>query len=228
MPGVDQSVPETATGNPTPATPGPVGPDDVTLAVRLAVRALAHAPEDGWDRPAGDLDWSCWETTEHLADDLFAYALQIGPAAPPLTTHVPVSWQRMRPDGPTSTIFVAREEGRDGLLQALEACGALLVAMVRTSSPRVRAHHVFGVSDPEGFGAMGVVETLVHTHDVASGFGLPWQPPQELCARALHRLFPDAPTDVAPWPALLWSTGRAELPGRPRLEKWRWHGEPRT
>jgi hypothetical protein len=86
---------------------------------------------------------------------------------------------------------------------------------------------VYGVSDPEGFGAMGVVETLVHTHDVAAGFGLPWQPPAGLCARALHRLFPDAPRDAEPWPALLWSTGRGELPGRTRPETWRWYGEPR-
>lgn len=206
---------------------GPVTADDVALAVTLSVRTLAQAPDEDWDRPAGDLDWSRWETTEHLADDLFAYALQIGPATPPLTTHVPASWRRERPGGPASTVFVAREEGRDGLLQVLEACGALLVAMVRSTPPTVRAHHVHGVSDPEGFGAMGVVETLVHTHDVATGFGLPWQPPADLCARALHRLFPGAPTDAAPWPVLLWSTGRAELPGRARPAEWRWYGEPR-
>ena len=37
---------------------------------------------------------------------------------------------------------------------------------------------------------MGVVETLVHTHDVAAGLGLTWTPPAGLCARALARLFP--------------------------------------
>ncbi len=211
----------------SPPAPGPVTADDVALAVRLSVHTLGKVPADGWERPAGELTWSCWETVEHLADDLFAYALQLGPVTPPLTTHVPVSWRQERPDGPTSTVFVARTEGPAGLLQALEACGALLVAMVRVTAPEVRAHHGFGASDPEGFGAMGVVEALVHTHDVAAAFGLPWQPPADLCARTLHRLFPDAPADAEPWPALLWSTGRIELPGRARLEKWRWHGEPR-
>jgi hypothetical protein len=98
--------------------------------------------------------------------------------------------------------------------------------MVRTTSPSVRAYHGFGVSDPEGFAAMGVVETLVHTGDLADGLGLAWDPPAALCARVLHRLFPDAPPDTDPWRTLLWATGRAELPGRPRLTSWRWYGEP--
>jgi hypothetical protein len=74
---------------------------------------------------------------------------------------------------------------------------------------------------------MGVVETLVHTHDVAEGLGVDWTPPADLCDRVLARLFPDAPTDTAPWPALLWATGRTELPHRPRRTEWRWYGAPR-
>ncbi|MFI0723059.1 hypothetical protein [Streptomyces sp. NPDC021224] len=209
-------------------TPGPVTADDVTEAVRLSIAALREAPEDGWDAPAGDLTWTCWQTAEHLADDLFAYALQLGPERPPLTTHVPVTWHREFPGGPASTVFVERKEGTAGLLQVLDGCGALLAAMVRVTPPQVRAHHGFGAADPEGFAAMGVVETLVHVHDIAAGLGLPpFTPPPALCARTLHRLFPHAPADTDPWPALLWSTGRVALPDRPRQEKWRWYGEPR-
>lgn len=210
--------------------PGPVTADDVDLAVRLSVAALRDAPDGGWDAAAGTLEWSCWQTAEHLADDLFAYALQLGPRVPSLTSYVPVTWRQQDPGGPTSTIFVDRGEGTAGLLQALEACGALLTSMVRTASPDLRSHHVFGVSDPAGFGAMGVVETLVHTHDLTTGLGLPqpFTPPADLCARSLHRLFPDAPADAEPWPALLWSTGRTSLPGRATVAGgWRWKGEPR-
>lgn len=114
-----------------------------------------------------------------------------------------------------------------GLLQVLDASGALLTAIVRTTPPTVRAHHIFGQADPEGFAAMGIVETLVHTHDVAEGLGAAWTPPADLCDRVLARLFPDAPTDTDRWPTLLWATGRTELPGHPRLTKWRWHGTPR-
>lgn len=208
-------------------SPGPVAADDVDLAVRLAVTALREAPDSGWDRAAGALEWTCWQTAEHLADDLFAYALQLGPRMPSLTTHVPVTWHRQAPDGPANTIFVDRGEGAPGLLQVLEACGALLASMVHTAPPGVLSHHIFGPSDPEGFGAMGVVETLVHTHDITGGLGLSFEPPAGLCARSLHRLFPDAPADAEPWPALLWSAGRMSLPGREQRTSWRWYGEPR-
>ena len=122
------------------------------------------------------------------------------------------------------------EANRAGLTPAQvadEASGALLVAMVRTTPPQVRAYHSFGVSDPEGFAAMGVVETLVHTYDLAEGLGLAWVPPADLCSRALARLFPEAPGTTDPWLTLLWATGRAELPGYPRRATWRWSGTPR-
>ncbi|MCN9241556.1 hypothetical protein NGF19_12270 [Streptomyces sp. RY43-2] len=207
--------------------PSPVTADDVGLAVRLAVELLREVPPDAWDGKAGSLEWSCWETVEHLSDDLFSYAAQLGPAAPPLDREVPFAWERRRSGGPANAIHADRAAGPGGLLQVLEASGALLVAMVRTTPEQTRAHHVFGVSDPEGFAAMGIVETLVHTHDLAEGLGLAWNPPADLCARVLARLFPDAPGSTAPWPTLLWATGRAELPGHPRLTTWRWHGTPR-
>ncbi|GAA3377907.1 hypothetical protein GCM10020367_55430 [Streptomyces sannanensis] len=201
---------------------------DVELAVRLAVAALRTADPSGWSARAGSLEWDCWETAEHLADDLFSYAVQLGPESPPLDSHVPFAWGCKRPGGPANAIFADREAGAAGLLQVLEASGALLTAIVRTAPPTARAHHIFGAADPEGFAAMGIVETLVHTHDIAEGLGIDWTPPADLCDRVLTRLFPDAPTDTERWPTLLWATGRTALPGRARLTKWRWHGEPRT
>ncbi|SEQ35337.1 hypothetical protein SAMN04487983_1004232 [Streptomyces sp. yr375] len=196
-------------------------------AVRLAVAALRSADGADWDVNAGSLEWSCWETVEHLADDLFAYAAQLGPEKPPLDTEVAFVWSRKRPGGPSNVIFADRAAGAGGLVQVLEACGALLTAMVRTAAPGVRAHHGFGVSDAEGFAAMGVVETLVHLHDVAEGLGVGWTPDAGLCDRVLARLFPDAPTGTDRWPTLLWATGRGEIPGHARLTRWRWYGAPR-
>jgi hypothetical protein len=204
----------------------PVTADDLDHAVQLAVATLAEVPVTAWDGNAGTLEWTCWETVEHLADDLFAYAVQLGPRTPPLDREVPFAYESRRPGGPANSVHADRAAGPDGLLQVLEAGGALLVAMVRTTSPQVRSHHVFGASDPEGFAAMGIVEALVHTHDIAEGLGLTWDPPAGICSRVLARLFPDAPADTAPWPALLWCTGRADLPGRSRPATWRWHGAP--
>ncbi|MFJ6797353.1 maleylpyruvate isomerase N-terminal domain-containing protein [Streptomyces sp. NPDC091268] len=202
--------------------------DDLDLAVQLAVDLLRGAPAAAWAGKAGSLEWDCWETVEHLSDDLFAYAAQLGPKQPPLDGEVPFVWESRRPGGPANAIHANRTAGPAGLLQVLEASGALLVAMVRTKPPQTRAHHVFGVSDPEGFAAMGIVETLVHTHDLAQGLALPWSPPADLCSRVLARLFPAAPSSTDPWTTLLWATGRAELPGHPRLTTWRWDGVPRA
>ncbi|MEU1437876.1 VOC family protein [Streptomyces sp. NPDC005786] len=204
----------------------PVTADDVTAAVRLAVDTLTESPAEDWRIPAGTLTWDCWETVEHLSDDLFAYAVQLAPRKPSLETEVPYRWAPEREGGPWNAVFADPEAGTAGLLQTLEASGALLAAMVRTASPDVRSFHSYGVSDPEGFAAMGIVETLAHTYDVAAGLSLSWTPPQDLCDRVLARLFPDAPDDADRWTVLLWSTGRADLPGRERVTSWKWHGAP--
>ncbi|MFD0425832.1 VOC family protein [Streptomyces parvus] len=204
----------------------PVTADDVTTAVRLAVDVLAKAPADRWETRAGSLEWTCWETAEHLGDDLFAYAVQLGPRTPPLDRDVPFRWTPDREGGPHNAVFADREAGPAGLLATLEASGALLASMVRTTPPGVRSYHGYGISDPEGFAAMGVVETLVHAHDIAEGLGLEWAPPAALCDRALARLFPEAPAGGDRWAVLLWATGRAELPGHPRRTAWRWDGRP--
>jgi hypothetical protein len=83
----------------------PVTADDVDLAVRLAVGVLREAPAAGWDGKAGSLEWDCWETLEHLADDLFYYAVQLGPQSPPLDTHVPIALSQKRPGGPWNFLF---------------------------------------------------------------------------------------------------------------------------
>ncbi|NUK25740.1 hypothetical protein [Streptomyces lunaelactis] len=209
------------------ASPSRVTADDLDQAVLLAVTALQEAPATAWGGKAGTLEWDCWETVEHLSDDLFAYAVQLGPRTPPLDGEVPFVWESRRPGGPGNAVHADRTAGPAGLLQVLEASGALLVAMVRTTPSHVRSYHGYGVSDPEGFGAMGIVETLVHTYDLAEGLGLVWDPPADLCARVLARLFPNAPVDTDPWLTLLWATGRTEVDGRPRLTTWRWYGEPR-
>ncbi|MEV0256270.1 hypothetical protein AB0H82_18650 [Streptomyces sp. NPDC050732] len=214
------------TGTPADRT---VTAEDVTHAVRLAVATLRSAPADAdWGAKAGGLDWDCWETVEHLADDLFAYAAQLGPEKPPMDTEVPFLWYRRRQGGPSNVTFANRDSGVAGLLQVVESCGALLTGMVATTPATVRAHHGWGASDPEGFAAMGIVETLVHTYDITGGLGIrdAWNPPADLCARVLNRLFSDVPTDAEPWAVLLWATGRGDLPGRPRRTEWRWYGAP--
>jgi hypothetical protein len=204
----------------------PVTADDVANAVRLAVETLADAPVDGWERPAGSLTWTCWETAEHIGDTLFYYAAQIGRRPPPESGAVPFAWASKRAEGPAGSLFADRDHGPAGLLQVVDACGALLTSIVRTTPSNARAHHVYGRADPEGFAAMGVVEVLAHTHDIATGFDLPWHPSAVLCEQILARLFPDVTPSADAWQTLLWATGRGELADRPLRTEWRWRSAP--
>ncbi|MDX2853750.1 hypothetical protein PV342_36070 [Streptomyces sp. PA03-3a] len=203
--------------------------DALARAVQLALTTLRSAPSEAelWDATAGSLEWTCWETAEHLADDLFFYGMQIGTPGLPAGTYVPFGMHRQRPEGPLNNLQADREAGPSGLLTVLEACGAMQVSLTRTTPSSARAHHTFGTSDPAGFAAMGIVETLVHTYDITAGLGLEFTAPDDLCALVLGRLFPHVESDEEPWPTLLWATGRGDLPGREHVEKWRWYGEVR-
>jgi len=189
-----------------------VPPDLVTDAVAETRRALSPAPDADWSVLATDLEWSCWKTGVHIADDLVFYASQI--IDQPADGYVPFE------------ITMTDGAKPDGLLRTIAVCGAILQRTVAAALPGDRGYHVYGTSDAEGFAAMGVVETLVHTYDIATALGLDWRPPAGMCVPVLARLFPDAPPGD-PSAVLLWCTGRTVLDDRPRLTEWRWDGTVR-
>ncbi|AJC54749.1 maleylpyruvate isomerase N-terminal domain-containing protein [Streptomyces sp. 769] len=201
--------------------------EHVRAAVAHCVATLSGAPAPQWHAAAGQLEWTCWETLEHLADDLLTYALRFGLAHPSGVPRVPLRISTDRPQGPANVVFGDETAGPEGLLTVVEACGGLLATVVDSTDPTVLAPHVFGASDPEGFAAMGVVETLVHTHDIARGLQRDGSPPEDLSSRVLTRLFPDVPLVDGASATLLWATGRLETPARPRRKDWRWYGAPR-
>lgn len=180
---------------------------DVRRAVGETGRALRPYVDRDWSVPAGRLEWSCWQTAAHIAHDLTAYAGQL--CGRPESAYLPFD------------LMVREDAAPERVLAVVEAAGELLCAALAASGPEVRAWH-WGPTDPGGFAAMGVAETVLHTHDIARGFGLSWEPPGELCAGVLARLFPDAP-DGDPARVLLWATGRGELPGHPLVTSWVWH-----
>lgn len=189
-----------------------LSPDLLTALADETTRVLTPCIEQDWSVPAGDLEWSCWQTGVHLADDYFSYASQI--IAQPDKGYLPVG--------------VATEPGAEPfeLLAVIDMCAELLRLATASASPSARGFHPMGISDAGGFLAMGLVEGLVHTYDLARGLGQRWSPPDELCVEPLARLFPEAPPrrEAAPGQALLWCTGRIALEGRPRLTEWRWYG----
>lgn len=189
-----------------------VTPTDIKNATAETSRSFAGLAREAWNVPAGDLGWSCWDTGAHIADDLFSYASQV--IAQPDRGYLPIE----------ATIEAGATP--DGLLTVIEMCGELLGQAVSSASPHARAYHPCGTSDPEGFAAMGVLEVLVHAHDIAQGLGVVWEPPADLCGRVLARLFPDAPSG-SPTAVLLWCTGRSPLGHLPRQATWRWDSSVR-
>ncbi|MFD7026991.1 GNAT family N-acetyltransferase [Streptomyces sp. NPDC059917] len=182
-------------------------------AVSLTTRALRGVADLDWTVPAGGLEWNCYDTVVHVAGDFTCYAGQL--AARAADGWVPFE--------------ITADPGTEpaGLIQIIEATGGLLSAVVAAGPADVRAWHPSGSGGPDAFAAMGVLEAFVHTHDVVTGLGVTdWEPPAPLCAAVLDRLFPHAPRTHAPWPTLLWATGRGELPGLARLAAWRWHADP--
>ncbi|MFI7576879.1 maleylpyruvate isomerase N-terminal domain-containing protein [Micromonospora sp. NPDC049497] len=179
---------------------------DVARAVAEMADVLGPHTDGDWSVPAGDLEWSCWTTAAHVAHDLMAYAGQITGRAE--SAYLPYD------------LVVSPTAAPAEVLRVVRACAGLLATAVDTASPEVRAWH-WGPCDPGGFAAMGAAETVLHTYDITRGLRVPWTPPEDLSVAVLRRLFPDAPHKSAPQ-VLLWSTGRGELPGRPRRTSWTW------
>ncbi|MFF7975321.1 GNAT family N-acetyltransferase [Streptomyces sp. NPDC007905] len=184
--------------------------DDVIEAVEGCVAALGPALDRDWkDVRAGGLDWSCHETAEHLTGAMFGYA-----------SRLVIGAQDWLPAG----ITFDEDADAPGVLEVIRSAGALLAATVRTTPRQVRAVHPypFGSADREGFAAMGIAEVLLHTHDIAQGLQIAYEPSEELAESVLTWLFPHVQPGPAPWPTLLWATGRGELPGRAPVTEWRW------
>jgi len=185
-------------------------------AARDCTRALTRYADRDWTAvSAADLEWSCWATAHHIVDDLYFYAGQVIYG---------------RSEGYFCT-ELAFDDSADPP-RAIEALGIhaeLLRRITATADPGTRAYHTYGVSDPEGFAAMGIVEALIHTYDMVRGMSADdsWRPSPELAAAVLDRLFPDAPAGDSV-DVLLYSCGRTALGDRPRLHEWRWDGTVRA
>jgi Mycothiol maleylpyruvate isomerase N-terminal domain len=181
-----------------------MGSRDVDQAVAEMVRVLTPYEAADWQCQTGTVEWSCWTTAAHVAHDLLAYAAQI--AARPDSSYLPFD------------LVVRPNASPRDLLRIVTGCGRLLSNALAAAEPTARAWH-WGLTDPSGFAALGVNETLMHTYDITQGLGISWRPPGALSAAVLARLFPDAPAGD-PVQVLLWSTGRASLHGRPRVTAW--------
>ncbi len=189
--------------------------DDLDAATASVAHTLLPVTDRSWADAAGTGTWDAWHTAEHLGDTLTSFAAQL--VARPTTRFV-------------RFLSTADEDASAGEVLEVALTGAgILGAALRQSGPDVRAYHPSGLADPEGFAGMGCVEVLVHGEDVARGLGVAVDPPRDVCARVLARMFPDVAPSVAredPWDALLWATHRLDLPGHLPRPDWQWQAAP--
>jgi hypothetical protein len=188
--------------------------DHVDAAVAATLDALRTYADRDWATPTTDLDWSVGRVAHHIGDCLLGYAGQV--VLEPTDRYLRYE------------LVLESEPGteNDDRLELIVTGGAFLASVVRTASPEARGWHPYGTSDPTGFAAMGVIESLIHTHDVVGTFGGQFVIPDAPAEFAITRLFRDAPDfpDAGPAQVLLWCCGRIPLGDHPRRGKWRWNG----
>jgi hypothetical protein len=186
-------------------------PEDLRRSADSVVAALHPARYDDWSVRAGDLDWDCRGTLEHLLDTLMLYAAHLATRADRGLPYL----RRGDPEAPVRH-----------LVRTVTSAAGVLAAVVEAAPPDTRAYHPAGNSDPEGFCAMGCDELLVHAYDIAGGLDVPFQAPDDLAAAVVLRLFPWAPGSEDPWATLLWANGRHSLGGRRLAGDWTWQSVP--
>jgi SAM-dependent methyltransferase len=187
-------------------------PDDLRAAASACQAALTPALLDNWSGRAGDLEWDCRRTLNHINDALVNYIRHFGGRA---TRRLPV-FRDQFPHVPLGD-----------LLDLTVALADALAEITKAAPPDARGFHGMGRADASGFIAMGCTEILIHTYDITQGLQRAFTPPDELCGRVVRRIFPWAPTDVDGWSALRWACGRIALPGHPRLgPDWGWQCAP--
>ncbi|GAA4960255.1 hypothetical protein GCM10023238_29120 [Streptomyces heliomycini] len=188
-----------------------VGAEQVEEAVADCVAALGAVVDRDWGTVrAGRLEWSCRRTAEHIASDLVAYAGQLAGRAQ--DAYVPF---QITLDGSEDGPGPRRQRGRPPGDHHDRRPARRRDPHHPPRGPRlppVPLRH----ANREGFAAMGVAEVLLHTHDIAVGTGIAYEPPAGLASFVLTRIFPRVEPGPTPWRTLLWATGAASCRGGSR------------
>ena len=132
-----------------------------------------------WSVPATSTGWTCWATAEHAVDCVLAPALFL---ASRRTDRYPEGGEWS----------AAGEQTVDVLIEALEMHSRILIGVVETTPPDVRAicwrNPVVEVRPPADFLPRGALELVLHAQDVCGGLGLPFAPPTDAMDHLRHHV----------------------------------------
>ena len=193
-----------------------VRPDDVLRAAAVATSALEPHVDADWSVRAGRLEWSVETTVVHVLGALTKESLYLASRS---NRFIAVGLVKFRDATPTE------------LVASLVPAAQALANVARSTPHRVLAYHATGMTDAEGYLAMGCAEVLLHTWDACGGLGVEFEGPSDLSSAVLARTFPWVEVEERPWETLLWAFGRVQrgdeplvpdgLPGlRTPIEDW--------
>ncbi len=132
--------------------------DELVEALNAAFSALERVADLDWARPAGSLEWTCWQTIDHTIDCVYSFALQIGAQAD----------SGFLPFAPMHAEATATASD---LITGLRGASALLVAIARDSpQDRTASDGIVSLSIPD-WRARTAYEVVLHTFDVLIGLG---------------------------------------------------------
>lgn len=193
-----------------------VRPDDVLRAADVAGSALQPHVGADWSVRAGGLEWSVETTVVHFIGALAKESLYLASRA---TRFIAVGMVKFRDATPSE------------LVGSIAPAAQALANVARSTPEGALAYHSTGMTDAEGYLAMGCAEVLVHTWDACCGLGVDFVGPSDLSSAILARTFPWVEVEESSWHTLLWAFGRVQrgdevpipdgLPGlRTPLEDW--------
>lgn len=185
-------------------------------AAAVAASALQPHVDADWSVRAGALEWSVETTVVHIIGALAKESLYLASRA---NRFIAVGMMKFRDATPTE------------LVGSIEPAAQALANVARSTPKGVLAYHSTGMTDAEGYLAMGCAELLVHTWDACCGLGDEFVGPSDLASAILARTFPWVAVEDSPWSTLLWAFGRVRrgeealvpdgIPGlRTPLEDW--------
>jgi hypothetical protein len=150
--------------------------EDLDTVSEVVAAAWRSGRNRDWSAPAGTLDWTCTKTADHTVDSVLAVAFFLASRR-----------QDNYPDWGWGELTMGAAARPELLIEAVESVGRVLSGVVATTGPDVRAviwrRPRIETRGPEDFAPRGALELLLHGHDVASGLGVAFDPPDDVCAR---------------------------------------------
>jgi DinB superfamily len=166
-----------------------------------ALQALAAVSQHDWTARALGLEWTCWQTVDHVIDCLFSYAFQMAARAP--SGFLPFNELHAQP---TAT--------PEDLMMGLRGVVRLLSDVLDAAPEDATASDGVYALTPHDWRARAAYELCIHTHDVTSAFDAHFRLPVALSQSLLdcHTLWmidqESARAASDPWSGLLAGSGR--------------------